>query len=72
MSAAAERYLGALLRALFFVLLGATAWAQPGERILDYDIEVGVRPDGSLLVEEQITVRAEQTRARRELGAADD
>lgn len=47
------------------VLLAPLAAAQPGERILDYDIEVDVRADGSLLVTEHITVRAEQNMIRR-------
>lgn len=65
MSAAAARFLGPLLRTLLLALLAGAAWAQPGERILDYDIEVDVRADGSLLVAEHITVRAEQNRIRR-------
>lgn len=65
MSTRAANLLETLLRALLLVLLAAQAWAQPGERILDYDIEVDVRPDGTLLVAEHITVRAEQNRIRR-------
>jgi uncharacterized membrane protein YgcG len=54
------------LLALVVVLTGASAvWAQPGERILDYDIEIDVRADGSLDVAEHITVRAEQSQIRR-------
>src|SRR5690606_31796063 len=45
----------AMIGALVLLLLAPLAWAQPGERILDYDIEIDIRPDGSLLVAEHIT-----------------
>jgi hypothetical protein len=48
-----------------FVVLAEAAWAQSGERILDYDIEIDVRADASLLVTEHISVLAEQNRIRR-------
>jgi len=51
--------------ALVLALAAPLVSAQPGERILDYDIEIDVRADGSLIVAEHITVRAEQNRIRR-------
>jgi uncharacterized membrane protein YgcG len=68
MSAAPTRSARTPARALIVVLLmllAPLASAQPGERILDYDIEIDIRPDGSLIVAEHITVRAEQNRIRR-------
>ncbi len=58
-------HLTTLLGTLVLSLLATLAWAQPGERILNYDIEIDIRPDGSLVVTEHITVRAEQNRIRR-------
>jgi uncharacterized membrane protein YgcG len=53
--------------ALVVALLPAAPapWAQQGERILDYVIEVDIRADGSLDVAEHITVRAESDQIRR-------
>jgi uncharacterized membrane protein YgcG len=55
-----------LLALLALLLLpSAAVWAQAGERILDYEIEVEVNADGSLEVTEHITVRAEGREIRR-------
>lgn len=46
-------------------LLAPLAWAQAGERIRDYAIEVDIRADGSLDVVERITVHAAGEQIRR-------
>lgn len=51
--------------ALAMLLLGISAGASAQERILDYRIEVDIRPDASLEVVEHITVRAEGNQIRR-------
>ena len=51
--------------ALCLAAAGAVALAQPGERILEYAIEVAVDAGGALDVTERITVRAEGNQIRR-------
>ena len=60
-----SRTLRALSIALCLAAAGAAALAQPGERILDYAIEVAVDAGGGLDVTERITVRAEGSQIRR-------
>jgi hypothetical protein len=51
--------------AVWLLAAATAAFAQQGERILDYAIEVNVHADGTIDVAEQITVRAEGSQIRR-------
>ncbi|MBN1237275.1 MAG: DUF2207 domain-containing protein [Gammaproteobacteria bacterium] len=59
------RILALLAALLFLAPLAPAARAQTGERILDYDIGIDVRADGSLDIAEHITVHAERNQIRR-------
>ena len=51
-----------LARILLILIIGAVAWAQDDERILEYHSDITVSADSSLLVRESIRVRAQRDR----------
>ena len=59
-----KRPIGSLAAGLLLIALGAgPAWAH--EHIKDYDVEIQVEPDGSLLVTERIAVNVESVKIKR-------